>query len=105
MRFNTLYVSKWADGNPKDVRVIETRTTTLHSMIAGDSCDRIAEIGKYCRANNIHSIVLCPGFTHAMVAQVAVEVGEEVAVAVSRADGPGSAVSARIRMEAKKGLR
>ena len=99
-----MYVSKWADGDPGDVRVIETTTFTLHSMAIGDSCDRIAEIGKYCRANEIHSIVLCPGFTHSMVAQVTKEVGKDVAVSVSRSDGPGSAVSARARKEAKKGL-
>ncbi|MEA3266039.1 MAG: DUF6506 family protein [Candidatus Fermentibacteria bacterium] len=104
MKFNTMYVSKWADGDPGDVRVIETPTFTLHSMTAGDLCDRITEIGKYCRANEIHSIVLCPGFTHSMVAQVAKEVGNDVAVAVSRSDGPGSVVSAMARKEAKKGL-
>lgn len=99
-----MYVSKWADGDPKDVRVIETPTYTLHSMTAGDLCDRIAEIGKYCRANKIHSIVLCPGFTHSMVTDVVEEVGKDVAVAVSRSDGPGSKVSARARKEAKKGF-
>lgn len=105
MKFNTMYVSKWADGDPSDVRVIETPTYTLHSMTAGDLCDRIAEIGKYCRANEIHSIVLCPGFTHSMVADVVEEVGIDVAVACARSDGPGSAVSAAVRNQVKKGLK
>ena len=105
MKFNTMYVSKWMDGDPSDVTVIETPSYSLHSMVAGDSCDRITEIGRYCRANDIHSVVLCPGFTHAMVAQVALEVGSEVAVSASRADGPGSSVSAGIRNEVKKGLK
>ncbi|MCK5134036.1 MAG: hypothetical protein KAR40_18040 [Candidatus Sabulitectum sp.] len=104
MKFNTMYVSKWADGDPDDVTVIETPTYTLHSMTAGDSCDRIAVIGTYCRANDIHSIVLCPGFTHSMVAQVTEEVGNNVAVAVSRSDGPGSAISTGVRSEAKRDL-
>jgi hypothetical protein len=104
MKFNTLYVSKWGDGNPDDVRVIKTDTYTLHSMIAGDSCDRFDVIGKYCRVNGIHSVVLCPGFTNAMVAQVAAEVGEHVAVAVSRTDGPGTKITGSIRELAGKGL-
>lgn len=74
-------------------------------MVAGDSCDRIEEIGRYCRANSIHSVVLCPGFTHDMVANVSAEVGSNIAVAASRADGPGSAVSAAVRNEVKKGLK
>ena len=105
MKFNTMYVSKWVDGNPADVRVIETPSYTLHSMVAGDACDRIAEIGRYCRANDIHSVVLCPGFTHSMVAEVSKEVGISIAVAASRSDGPGSAVSAEIRNEVKKELK
>jgi len=43
MKFNTMYVSKWADGDPQDVTVIETPTFSLPSMVAGDSCNRIAE--------------------------------------------------------------
>jgi len=105
MKFNTLYVSKWTDGDYSDVRVIKTKSYSLHSMVAGDSCDRIAEIGKYSRANNIHSVVLCPGFTHQMVAEVAKEVGTDVAVAASRADGPGSLVSAGVRNKVKKELK
>lgn len=105
MKFNTMYVSKWTDGDPAFVKVIETPSFTLHAMVAGDSCNRIAEIGKYCRANSIHSVVLCPGFTHSMVAQVSEEVGTGVSVAPSRADGPGSAASALARNEAKKGLK
>ena len=105
MKFNTLYVSKWTDGDFTDVRVIKTESYSLHSMVAGDSCDRIAEIGKYIKANNIHSVVLCPGFTHQMIAQVVGEAGTDVAVAASRADGPGSLVSAAVRNKVKKELK
>jgi len=105
MRFNTLYVSKWGDGDPEDARVIETPTYTLHSLIAGDSCDRFDVIGKYCRVNGIHSVVLCPGFTNTMVARVAAEVGENVAVAVSRTDGPGSGLTAGLKEKAREGLK
>lgn len=104
MKFNTLYVSKWADGDHTDTRVIETGTYTLHSMVAGDCPDRAEVIASYCRDNSIHSVVLCPGFTHQIVARVASAVGESVAVAVSRTDGPGSAVTGPVKEEARKGI-
>ncbi|MFO8184522.1 MAG: DUF6506 family protein [Candidatus Aegiribacteria sp.] len=105
MRFNTLYVSKWADGDPSDTRVIETETYTLHSMVVGDSCDREKTIADYCRKNGIHSVALCPGFTHAMVARISEAVGTGVSVAASRSDGPGSAVTGPVMREAGKGLK
>ena len=104
MKYNTLYVSKWADGNPDDTRVIETETYSLHSMVAGDSANRGETISAYCRSHSIHSVVLCPGFTHSMVAEVAAAVGSRVSVAVSRSDGPGAAVTKPLMTEAKKGL-
>lgn len=104
MRFNTLYVSKWADGDPRDIRVIETETYTLHSMVAGDPCDLEKTIADYCSRKGIHSVVLCPGFTHAMVAGIAEAVGDGVSVAASRSDGPGSAVTGPVMKEARKGM-
>lgn len=105
VRFNTLYVSRWADGDPSDTRVIETESYTLHSMVAGDSCNRERTIADYCREKGIHSVVLCPGFTHAMVARIAEAVGAGVSVAASRSDGPGSAVTGPVMKEARKGLK
>jgi len=104
MKFNTLYVSKWADGDPGCVRVIETPTYSLHSMVAGDSCDRIGVVADYCTSNNIHSLVLCPGFTHSMAAGLAEKLNGRTAVAVARTDGPGSSITGPVKNEARKGL-
>jgi len=105
MKFNTLYVSKWADGDPDDTRVIETETYTLHSMVAGNSVNRAEAVSAYCRKHSIHSVVLCPGFTHSMVAEIGAAVGREISVAVSRSDGPGSSVTNPVMSEARKGIR
>lgn len=105
MKFNTLYVSKWADGDPKVTRVIETPTFSLHSMAAGDSCDRTKVIAAYCRKHGISSVVLCPGFTHRMVADVARALEGEASVSAARSDGPGSAISGPVREQARKGLK
>jgi len=100
-----MYVSKWADGDPDVISVIETPTYSLHCMVAGDACSRTDVIADYCIRNNIHSLVLCPGFTHSMVADVAAAVGASVSVAVSRSDGPGHSVTGPIMSEARKELK
>ena len=105
MKFNTMYVSKWSDGDPGDTRVIDTPTFTLHSMVLGDGCSRAEVIADYCKRNTIHSVVLCPGFSHSMVAEVAAALGSSVSVAVSRADGPGSEITGPVKSEARKGLK
>lgn len=105
MKFNTLYVSKWADGDPECTCVIETPTYSLHSMVAGDGCERTEVIVNYCREHRIHSVVLCPGFTHMMVAKVAEKLSGVCAVCVARSDGPGSTVSGPVKEEARKGIR
>ena len=103
-KFNTLYVSKWADGKPEDTRIIETPTYSLHSMIAGDACERTELIADYCTEHEIHSLVLCPGFTHDMVAELSRALKGRTAVAVSRTDAPGSSITAPVKREARKGL-
>jgi hypothetical protein len=105
MKFNTMYVSKWADGDPGVTRVIETPTFTLHSMVVGNDRSRAEVIADYCRRHMIHSVVLCPGFSHSMVAEVVSALGKSVSGAVSRADGPGSEVTGPVKSEARKGIK
>lgn len=105
MKFNTLYVSKWADGDPECTRVIETPTYSLHSMVAGDGCERTSVVSDYCRKHKIHSVVLCPGFTHSMVAQLADDLSDTTAVCVARSDGPGARISGPVKEEARKGIK
>ena len=53
---------------------------------------------KLVREEGVHSILLCPGFTHRDVAEIAEAVGKNVGVFVARGDGP----SHRITMEVMK---
>ncbi|MDH5783712.1 MAG: DUF6506 family protein, partial [Candidatus Bathyarchaeota archaeon] len=52
---------------------------------------------KLVKEEGIHSILLCPGFTHRNVAEIAEAVGKNVAVAVARGDGPSNRVSMEVR--------
>ncbi len=51
---------------------------------------------KLVKEESIHSILLCPGFTHRDIAEIAEAVGENVAIAVARGDGPSSRTSKEI---------
>jgi len=54
---------------------------------------------KLVEEEGIHSILLCPGFTHRDVAEITEAVGGNVAGAVATGDGPSSKVSAEVRGE------
>ena len=49
------------------------------------------------KEEGIHSVLLCPGFTHRDVAGIAEAVGENVGVTVARRDGPSNRVSTEVR--------
>ena len=57
----------------------------------------VEECKKLVAEESIHSIILCPGFTHKSVAEIVEAVGRNVVVSVARVDGPGSRLSAEIR--------
>jgi len=54
------------------------------------------DIREFRRQEKIDSILLCPGFTHADVAEIFAALENKVSVSVARGDGPGS----RLAMEA-----
>jgi len=51
----------------------------------------------FVKRKHIDSILLCPGFRHSDVAEIAKTIGSNVAVAVARGDGPSSKVSQEAR--------
>jgi hypothetical protein len=53
---------------------------------------------KLVKEEGIESILLCPGFTHRDIAEIAGAVGPNVGISAARGDGP----SGRISMEAMK---
>ena len=55
-----------------------------------ESCDEIV------KKEGIHSIMLCPGFTHQNVAEISEAVGKNVGVSVARGDGPSSKIAKEV---------
>jgi hypothetical protein len=91
MAFKVAFVAHAPDGDREKHRcVIETGKYKLFVVVAKDQGQAVAACSKLAKEEGIHSICLCPGFTHRDVAQIAEAVGEKVGVTVARGDGPGN---------------
>jgi len=98
MAFKAVFLAHALDGEPEKHRcVIDTSRYKLFSVLVSTQVQAVEECKKLVKEEGVQSIVLCPGFTHRMVAEIAEAVGSKVSVAVARGDGPSSRVSAEIR--------
>ena len=100
MAFKAVFLAHAPDAEPeKHGCVIETSKYKLFVVVVKDQDQAVEVCKKLVKEEGIHSILLCPGFTHRDVAEIAEAVGENVAVAVARGDGPSSRVSMQVRKE------
>jgi len=98
MTFQVLFLAHAPDAEPDKHRcVIETSKYRLFVVLVKDQDGAVEMCKRLVKEEGIHSILLCPGFTHRDVGEIAEEVGENVAVAVARGDGPSSRVSTEVR--------
>ena len=98
MAFKVVFLAHAPDAEPEKHRcMIETSKYKLFSVVVRDQVQAVEECKKLVKEEGIHSVLLCPGFTHRNVAEITGVVGGNVSVAVARGDGPSSRVSAEIR--------
>jgi len=76
--------------------IIDTGKFKLFAVVVKNQREAVEVCGKLVRDEGIHSVLLCPGFTHRDVAEIAEAVGENVGVFVARGDGPSHRVSMEI---------
>jgi len=100
MPFKAVFLAHASDAEPDDRRLIETSTYKLFSVVVRDQVQAIDECKRLVRDEGIHSVLLCPGFSHKNVAEITRAVGENVGVAVARGGPPGRRVPAKVRMAA-----
>jgi len=94
--FKAAFIAHAPDGDAATHRaVIETPKYKLLVVVARDQGQAVAECRRMVDEEGIHAVMLCPGFTHRDVAEIAETVGPNVGVNVARGDGPGN----RIAME------
>lgn len=76
---------------------IETNVYTLHTVVVRKLEEAVEVIKELVHEKGVQSVLLCPGFTHQNVAEIANEVKGKAGVAVSRADGPSNSISRKAR--------
>jgi len=98
MAFRVVFLAHAPDAEPEKHRcLIETSKYKLFAVVVKDQVQAVGMCKKLAKEEGIHSVLLCPGFAHGDVAEIAEAVGENVAVAVARGDGPSSRVSTEVR--------
>ena len=99
MAFRVVFLAHAPDADAERHRcVIDTGKYKLFVVVVKNQREAVEVCRKLVRDEGIHAVLLCPGFTHRDVAEIAKTVGENVGVFVARGDGP----SHRISMETMK---
>jgi len=97
MAFKVLFIAHTPDAEPKKHQcVIETPKYKLLVRLVKNQEQAVEVCKKLVREEGIHSILLCPGFTHQNVAEISEVVGENVGVSVARGDGPSSRITKEV---------
>lgn len=97
MAFKVVFLAHASDAEPEKHRcVIETPKYKLFVVVVRGQDQAVEVCRKLVKEEGVHSILLCPGFTHRDIAEISV-VGEDVGVFVARGDGPSNRASTMIR--------
>ena len=97
MAFNVAFLAHVPDAEAEKHRwLLETSKYKLFVVLVKDQDQAVEACKKLVKEEGIHSILLCPGFTHRDVAEIAEAVGGKVAVAVARGDGPSNMIAMQV---------
>lgn len=97
MAFKVAFVAHAPDAEPeKHQCVIETPKYKLFVRVVKDQGQVVEVCQNLVKEEGIHSILLCPGFTHGNIAEIAGAVGQSVGIFVARGDGPSNRVTTGI---------
>jgi hypothetical protein len=89
MAFKVLFLAHAPDAVPeKHACMVETGKYKLFIRVVKSQSEALAACRNLVKKEGIHSILLCPGFTHANIAEIAEAVEENVGVFVARGDPP-----------------
>jgi hypothetical protein len=94
MAFKALFIAHAPDADPvKHHSLIETGKYKLYTYVVKSEDEAIKVCKDLHKKEKIDSVLLCPGFTHKDVAGIFEALNGEVAVCVSRGDGPSSKIT------------
>lgn len=94
MKFNTVFIAHVPDADPTEHKsVVETDLYKLFVRLVKDQQQALGIVSDLVDQEDLHSVVLCPGFTNEEVAEVSRVAGPEIGVSVVRGDGPSSKIA------------
>lgn len=94
MVFKSLFIAHAPDADMEKHRcVLETSLYKLFVVIVRNQQQAVSAAKKLLEEEGIHSILLCPGFTHGDVAEIQDAVKDRAGVVVARGDGPSSRIT------------
>jgi hypothetical protein len=101
MPFTALFVAHAPDADPAKHRsVLDTGLYKLFTVIVRDQEQALEVSRRMVAEEGIHSVLLCPGHTHADVVAIAAAVGNQVSVCVARGDPRSMGIAATALREA-----
>ena len=94
MAFKALFLAHAPDADHKiHNSVIDTGRYKLFTFIVKNQSEAIHVSKDIYEKEKIHAVLLCPGFTHADVAEIFQSLDGKVSVSVARGDGPSYIIS------------
>jgi hypothetical protein len=94
MPFKALFLAHAPDADKDKHRsVIDTGKYQLFTVAVRDQAEALEVCKELVEKESIDSVLLCPGFTHRDLAQIAQAVGEKVGVSVARGDAPSNKIA------------
>ena len=94
MAFKALFLSHAPDADKEQHRsAIDTGMYQLFAVVVRDQGEAVEVCRDFVEKEHIDAVLLCPGFTHSDVAEIAKAAGDGVAVCVARGDGPSNRIS------------
>jgi hypothetical protein len=97
MAFKVVFLAHAPDAEAEKHKcVIDTGKYKLFVVVVKNQDQAVEVCRKLVEEEGIHSVLLCPGFTHRDIAEIAKAVGENVGVFVARGDGPSHRASLEV---------
>jgi hypothetical protein len=94
MAFKALFLSHAPDADKERHRsAIDTGMYQLFAVVVRNQGEAVEVCRDFVEQEHIDAVLLCPGFTHSDVAEIAKAAGDGVAVCVARGDGPSNRIS------------
>jgi hypothetical protein len=95
MAFKTLFTAHTPDAEPDKHHIaLETGKYKLTTVLVRNQAQALKVCREMVEGEGIDSVMLCPGFTHKDIAEIAEAVGPDVGVTVARGDPPSSRATA-----------